>query len=242
MIHIALCLSIGFVLIVRLFFLLFFFDFCLCFHITFIVIIFFYIIWHIFLRCFFSFLLLFRLLLWSFFQKDTFLFIRGRLFICVVIIRIPISFISHIIFTYAHDAEVITLLTGNNIGDAGATQLAYALQRNSTLTTLNLMCKHDMNYAVVFVIFYLFSSSFYVLLHPLSIIVSHMGCFFAPFQYHCFTCVLLIIIFSRCVCWLHWKGTKLELLERRSWLMRFNATALSLTWRVLLCLIQLLWT
>ncbi len=33
------------------------------------------------------------------------LFIRGGLFICVVIITITISFISHIICTRAHDAE-----------------------------------------------------------------------------------------------------------------------------------------
>ncbi len=91
--------------------------------------------------------------------------------------------------------KLITLLTGNQIGAAGATQLADALQRNRTLTALYLNCKHDMICTVVFIIFYLFSSSFYVLLHPSRIIVSHMGCFFAPFQYHCFTCVLLIIIF-----------------------------------------------
>ncbi len=34
-------------------------------------------------------------------HKDTYLFIRGRLFICVVMI----TFISHIICTRAHDAE-----------------------------------------------------------------------------------------------------------------------------------------
>ncbi len=90
---------------------------------------------------------------------------------------------------------LIAFLTGNRIGASGATQLANALQHNSTLTALQLMCKHDMICAVIFIIFYLFSSSFYVLPHPASIIVSHMGCFFAPFQYHCFTCVLLIIIF-----------------------------------------------
>ncbi len=104
-IHIAFCLSIGFVSFYRKVIFCFFFDFCLCFHITFIVIFFLYIVWHIFVMLF-SFLHLFRLLLlWSLFQKDTFLFIRGRLFICVVIIRITISFISHIICTRAHDAE-----------------------------------------------------------------------------------------------------------------------------------------
>ncbi len=90
---------------------------------------------------------------------------------------------------------LITLLTGNQIGDAGAMQLADALQRNSTLTALNLASKHDMNCAVVFIIFYFFSSSFDVLPHPSSIIVSHVGCYIAPFHFHCFTCVLLIIIF-----------------------------------------------
>ncbi len=45
--------------------------------------------------------------------------------------------------------KLITLLTGNQIGAAGATQLADALQRNSTLTDLNLGCKHDMICAVV---------------------------------------------------------------------------------------------
>ncbi len=39
---------------------------------------------------------------------------------------------------------LITLLTVNQIGDAGATQLADALQRNSTLTGLYLYGKHDM--------------------------------------------------------------------------------------------------
>ncbi len=45
--------------------------------------------------------------------------------------------------------KLITLLTANLIGDAGATQLADALQRNSTLTKLDLYCKHDMIYVVV---------------------------------------------------------------------------------------------
>ncbi len=39
--------------------------------------------------------------------------------------------------------KLITLLTDNRIGDAGATQLADALQRNSTLTELDLAGKHD---------------------------------------------------------------------------------------------------
>ncbi len=39
---------------------------------------------------------------------------------------------------------LITLLTESQIGDAGATQLADALQRNSTLTDLDLDGKHDM--------------------------------------------------------------------------------------------------
>ncbi len=44
--------------------------------------------------------------------------------------------------------KLITLLTDNHIGDAGATQLADALQRNSTLTTLRLGGKHDMSVVV----------------------------------------------------------------------------------------------
>ncbi len=43
---------------------------------------------------------------------------------------------------------LITLLTGNGIGAAGATQLADALQRNSTLTKLDLSSKHDIIYVV----------------------------------------------------------------------------------------------
>ncbi len=43
---------------------------------------------------------------------------------------------SHINCTCACD------LTGNQIGDAGATQLANALQRN-TLTALNFFSKHE---------------------------------------------------------------------------------------------------
>ncbi len=50
---------------------------------------------------------------------------------------------SHINCTRACD------LTGNQIGVAGATQLADALQRNSTLTDLDLQCKHDMICIVV---------------------------------------------------------------------------------------------
>ncbi len=59
------------------------------------------------------------------------------------IFNIAITFISHIIWTHAHDAFAIAL-TDNQIGAAGATQLADALQRNSTLTTLHLGGKHDM--------------------------------------------------------------------------------------------------
>ncbi len=44
---------------------------------------------------------------------------------------------------------LITLLTANQIGDAGATQLADALQRNSTLTGLKLGGKHDMICVVI---------------------------------------------------------------------------------------------
>ncbi len=44
---------------------------------------------------------------------------------------------------------LLIALTGNGIGAAGATQLADALQRNSTLTTLDLVSKHNMIYVVV---------------------------------------------------------------------------------------------
>ncbi len=90
----------------------------------------------------------------------------------VFIFIIAITFISHIIWTHTHDnfgfvpflrkvifvycliyVYVFTLLllslTGNRIGDAGATQLADALQRNSTLTALDLGGKHDIIYVVV---------------------------------------------------------------------------------------------
>ncbi len=50
---------------------------------------------------------------------------------------------SHINCTCACD------LTGNQIGAAGATQLANALHRNSTLTALYLQGKHDMICVVV---------------------------------------------------------------------------------------------
>ncbi len=45
--------------------------------------------------------------------------------------------------------KLITLLTDEGIGAAGATQLADALQRNSTLTTLYLGGKHDMVCVVI---------------------------------------------------------------------------------------------
>ncbi len=44
--------------------------------------------------------------------------------------------------------KLITLLTANRIGDAGATQLADALQRNGNLTALSLDSKHDIIYVV----------------------------------------------------------------------------------------------
>ncbi len=43
---------------------------------------------------------------------------------------------------------LLIALTDNRIGDAGATQLADALQHNSTLTTLRLGGKHDMRVVV----------------------------------------------------------------------------------------------
>ncbi len=48
--------------------------------------------------------------------------------------------------------KLITLLTVNEFGDAGATQLANALQRNSTLTQLDLRGKHAMICVVVFIV------------------------------------------------------------------------------------------
>ncbi len=48
---------------------------------------------------------------------------------------------------------LLITLTENKIGAAGATQLADALQRNSTLTTLDLFCKHDIIYALFVIIF-----------------------------------------------------------------------------------------
>ncbi len=44
--------------------------------------------------------------------------------------------------------KLITLLTVNRIGAAGATQLADVLQRNSTLTDLRLSGKHDLSYSL----------------------------------------------------------------------------------------------
>ncbi len=60
-----------------------------------------------------------------------------------------IYFYFQIICTHTNDALLITLLTANQIGDAGATQLADALHRNSTLTALSLDSKHDIIYVVV---------------------------------------------------------------------------------------------
>ncbi len=45
--------------------------------------------------------------------------------------------------------KLITLLTANQIGDAGATQLADALTRNSTLAVLSFACMLDMIYVIV---------------------------------------------------------------------------------------------
>ncbi len=39
---------------------------------------------------------------------------------------------------------LLITLPDDQVGAAGATQLANALERNSTLTTLGLQCKHDM--------------------------------------------------------------------------------------------------
>ncbi len=44
---------------------------------------------------------------------------------------------------------LLITLTDNQIGDSGATQLADALQRNSTLTALYLGGKHDMICVVI---------------------------------------------------------------------------------------------
>ncbi len=85
--------------------------------------------------------------------------------------------------------KLITLLTDNQIGAAGATQLADALQRNSTLTALDLYGKHYMIYDVVPYMINIFIAScsfflkflFYFLLHFLSFILPvllhiYMGC------------------------------------------------------------------
>ncbi len=133
MIHIAFCLSICFffhhkVIFLFVYFLIFVYVFILL-----LLSLFFLSNFTYFCDAFFV-LVLFRLLLWSLFQKDTFLFIRGRLFICVVIIIIKITFIFNNLYTY-----------------------------------------------------------------------------------------------KWCLCWSHyWQITKLEMPGRRSWLMRFTATALSL--------------
>ncbi len=100
-----------------------------------------------------------------------------------------------LIFNFVHMhmmPKLITLLTVNRIGDAGATQLADALRRNSTLTGLFLGGKHDMIYAVVsFMIkFFIASCSFsfrflfYFLLHFLSFILPvllhiYVGCLYS---------------------------------------------------------------
>ncbi len=86
--------------------------------------------------------------------------------------------------------------------------------------------------------FYLFSSSFYVLPHPF--MFSHF--IFVYFVWHAmlflFFTLFRLLLWSlfqnlytctRCRSWSHyWQRTKLELPGRRSWLMRCNATALSL--------------
>ncbi len=74
---------------------------------------------------------------------------------------------------------LITLLTGNGIRAAGATQLADALQHNSTLTKLDLGGKHDMIFVLMIFfminifcfLFISFSISFYFLLPFLSFIL-----------------------------------------------------------------------
>ncbi len=53
---------------------------------------------------------------------------------------------------------LLITLTDNQVGDAGATQLANALERNRTLTTLDLYCKHDMICDVVIFILNVFIS------------------------------------------------------------------------------------
>ncbi len=98
---------------------------------------------------------------------------------------------------------LLIALTENQIGAAGVTQLADALQRNSTLTTLDLGGKHDIIYADVpfmitifiascsfsFRFVYLFFASLFVI-HPSSI-VSHI-CGLFIFTVILF-CVLIII-------------------------------------------------
>ncbi len=90
------------------------------------------------LRCVFRFVsfLLLLLLLCSLLteyriqQKDTLLLLRGGLFIIYYYFN---YLYFQIICTHTNDADHVE---GNQIGAAGATQLADALQRNSTLTTL----------------------------------------------------------------------------------------------------------
>ncbi len=53
-------------------------------------------------------------------------------------------------------------LTVNQIGDAGATQLADALHHNSALTTLYLYCKHDIIYVVISNIINIYEYSLFV--------------------------------------------------------------------------------
>ncbi len=77
-------------------------------------------------------------------QKDTLLLLRGGIIYYLLLLKLLL---------FSNNLSVmpllITLLTENQIGAAGATQLADALQRNSTLTTLHLEGKHDIIFVVV---------------------------------------------------------------------------------------------
>ncbi len=68
------------------------------------------------------------------------------IFVCLCV-----NFLFCIIFSLAMIA--LMMLTDNEIGAVGATQLAHALERNSTLTSLNLYSKHQVVFIFAIVCF-----------------------------------------------------------------------------------------
>ncbi len=57
------------------------------------------------------------------------------------------------------------MLTGNQIGDAGATQLAHSLGRNSTLTVLDLRGKHKkISNPLIILLLFIIINYYYILL------------------------------------------------------------------------------